>query len=45
LSFCITTPTIRTKFFDCLVQRHHHFAQNYAIRGNGTLLFTLFGSY
>jgi hypothetical protein len=44
-SFCVTTPAIYTKLFDCLVQRHHHFAQCYVIRGNGTLLFTPFGSY
>jgi hypothetical protein len=43
-SFCVTTPVIRAKFFDCLVQRHHHFAQSCAIRGNRTLLFPSFGS-
>jgi hypothetical protein len=45
LSFCVTTPTIRTKFFDRLVRCHHHFAQSYAIRENGTLLFTPLSSY
>jgi hypothetical protein len=44
-SFCVTTPTIRTKFLDYLVQHHHHFAQSYTIRGNGALLFIPFGSY
>jgi hypothetical protein len=44
-SFCITTPAIRTKYFECIVQRHRHFAQSYAIRRNSTLLFTPFGSY
>jgi hypothetical protein len=42
-SFCVTTPAIRTKFFDCLVQRPHHFAQGYAIRGRSMLLFAPFG--
>jgi hypothetical protein len=36
-SFCVNTPAIRTKFFDCLIQRHYHFSQNYTIGGNGTL--------
>jgi hypothetical protein len=44
-SFCVTTPAIRTKFFDRLVQRHRHFARSYAVRGNGTLLFPSFGLY
>jgi hypothetical protein len=44
-SFCVTTPAIRTRFFDCIVQHHHEFAQSYAICGNSTLLFTLSGSY
>jgi hypothetical protein len=44
-SFCLTTRAMRTKFFDSLVQHHHHFAQSYAICGNGTLLFMAFGSY
>jgi hypothetical protein len=35
-SFCITTPAIRTKLFDCYIRRHHHFAQCYALRGNST---------
>jgi hypothetical protein len=45
LSFCVTTPAIRTIFFDCLVQRQHRFAQSCTIRGNGMLLFITFGSY
>jgi hypothetical protein len=42
-TFCVTTPAIRTEYFDCLVQCHDHFAQSYVISGNSALLFTPLG--
>jgi hypothetical protein len=33
-SFWVTSPTIQKRFFDSLIQIHHHFAKSYTINGN-----------
>ena len=33
-SFCVTIPAIYCKFFDRLIQNHHHYASSYAINGS-----------
>jgi len=32
--FCVNTPAIYCKFFDHLIQNHHHYASSYAIDGS-----------
>jgi len=33
-SFCVTTPAFNCKYFDHLIQNHHHYASSYAIDGS-----------